>query len=98
MRTSNKKIEFYEERAEEAADDARNAILINVRERALRSEAAWREMANRAIAVEDERARKLAEAETIQRGRMSFAGLKLEKEHMDLNELLRQHQIALTNA
>ena len=40
-----------------------NATLANVRERALRSEAAWREMANRAIAVEDERARKIAEAE-----------------------------------
>lgn len=62
MHTSNKKIEFYEERAEEAANEARNASLENVRQRALRSEAAWREMANRAIAVEDERARKIAEA------------------------------------
>jgi len=62
MHTSNRKIEFFEERAEEAADEARNATLANVRERALRSEAAWREMANRAIAVEDEKARKIAEA------------------------------------
>ena len=62
MHTSNKKVDFYEERAEEAAEEARKATLVNVRERALRSEAAWREMANRAIAVEDERARKIAEA------------------------------------
>lgn len=63
MHTGNRKIEFFEERAEQAADEARNATLANVRERALRSEAAWREMANRAIAVEDEKARKIAEAE-----------------------------------
>lgn len=62
MHTSNRKIEFYEERAEEAADEARKATLANVRDRALRSEAAWREMAHRAIAVEDEKARKIAEA------------------------------------
>ena len=66
MHKSSQKIEFYEERAEEAALEARNTTLVNVRERALRSEAVWREMAIRAIAVEDERgARKIAEAKRL---------------------------------
>ncbi|KPL68687.1 hypothetical protein SZ64_11630 [Erythrobacter sp. SG61-1L] len=41
--------EFYMARAQEAANDAELAVLENVRERALRSEAAWREMADRAL-------------------------------------------------
>ena len=66
MHKSSQKIEFYEERAEEAALEARNTTLVNVRERALRSESVWREMAIRAIAVEDEReARKIAEAKRL---------------------------------
>ncbi|MCB2077493.1 MAG: hypothetical protein KDE55_07320 [Novosphingobium sp.] len=56
-------IEFYEQRAEEAAQEARNAKLVNVRERALRSEAAWREMADRAIAVDKAREDKRKEQE-----------------------------------
>ena len=48
-------LEFYITRAEEAATDARNATLENVRERALRSEAAWRGMAERLVRVEAQR-------------------------------------------
>jgi len=61
-------IAFYEERAEEAAQEARKATLENVRERALRSEAAWRDMAERAIQVEKGREdkRKLREDEAAQ--------------------------------
>jgi hypothetical protein len=47
--------EFYTARAEEAAAEAQNAALDNVRERALRSEAAWRQMADRLIQVETQR-------------------------------------------
>jgi hypothetical protein len=57
----NKTIKFYETRAEEAADEARHATLQNVRLRALRSEAAWRRMADRAIAVEAAKTRKIDE-------------------------------------
>jgi len=39
--------EFYTTRADEAARDAAAATLDNVRERCLRSEAAWRSMASR---------------------------------------------------
>lgn len=39
--------DFYLARAEESARDAANTTLGNVRERALRSEAAWRSMAER---------------------------------------------------
>ena len=46
---------FYTARAEEAAAEAGNAVLGNVRERALRSEAAWREMANRVQRLEEDR-------------------------------------------
>lgn len=48
-------IEFYEARASEAANEARNAALDNVRERALRSEAAWRAMAERQVSIERQR-------------------------------------------
>lgn len=41
--------DFYLARAEESAADAQAAVLDNVRERCLRSEAAWREMADRLI-------------------------------------------------
>lgn len=47
--------EFYIERADEAAAEARLALLDNVRERALRSEAAWRQMAERLLRVEEQR-------------------------------------------
>ncbi|MDN3646349.1 hypothetical protein QWY75_09065 [Pontixanthobacter aestiaquae] len=47
--------EFYNTRANEAAAEAAVATLDNVRERALRSETAWREMADRAKQMEQER-------------------------------------------
>lgn len=47
--------EFYNTRANEAAAEAAKATLDNVRERALRSETAWREMADRALQMEQER-------------------------------------------
>ena len=49
--------EFYDARAKEAAADAQEATLDRVRERALRSEAAWRQMATRAQVIEAERAK-----------------------------------------
>ena len=67
----NQKIEFYEERANEAAEEARNTPLKNVRERALRSEAAWREMADRALAVKEQRDIKAAEARAPEIGETS---------------------------
>lgn len=39
--------DFYLARADESASDAQAAVLDNVRERCLRSEAAWRAMADR---------------------------------------------------
>lgn len=47
--------EFYIARAEESANEAANATLANVRERAERSAAAWREMAERMERVERQR-------------------------------------------
>ena len=41
--------DFYLARADECARDAANSQLVNVRERALRSEAAWRSMADRLL-------------------------------------------------
>jgi len=58
-------IEFYELRAEESAEDARKATLENVRERALRSEAAWRKMAERAIEIERGREKRREEKEAV---------------------------------
>ncbi len=49
--------EFYLARAEECRTEAANAPLENVRERARRSEAAWREMADRMARVEAQRVR-----------------------------------------
>jgi hypothetical protein len=43
--------EFLIARAEQAAQEAASALLENVRERALRSEAAWRTMADRVLEV-----------------------------------------------
>jgi hypothetical protein len=61
--------EFYNERAQEAAAEAQRAELVNVRERALRAEKAWRLMADQALKTAREReerdaatvARRLAE-------------------------------------
>ncbi|QZD94507.1 hypothetical protein [Qipengyuania gelatinilytica] len=47
--------EFYCSRADEAAADAEAATLANVRERALRSEATWRGLAEQARAVAEQR-------------------------------------------
>ncbi len=55
--------EFCDLRAREAADAAEHATLNNVRERALRSEAAWRDMAERLKAVKTTRATLLQERE-----------------------------------
>lgn len=46
---------FYTERADEAAAEASAAKLDMVRERALRSEAAWRQMAGRLLRLEEQR-------------------------------------------
>ncbi len=52
---------FYLDRAEECARDANTATLDNVRDRALRSEAAWRTMADRLLKGEAMRDRAVAE-------------------------------------
>jgi hypothetical protein len=43
--------EFLTDRADEAAHEAACALLENVRERALRSEAAWRTMAGQVLEI-----------------------------------------------
>lgn len=48
-------VEFCEARAREAASEARNTALENVRQRALRSEAAWRAIGNRLALVRRKR-------------------------------------------
>ena len=53
--------EFIIARADEAAKEAENAVLDNVRERALRSEAVWRDMADRALKIEADREKARAE-------------------------------------
>jgi hypothetical protein len=55
--------EFAYERAKEAGQAAESAKLDNVRERELRSEAAWRAMADRAFKSEQSRAKREAAAE-----------------------------------
>ncbi|MEM7701439.1 MAG: hypothetical protein AAF251_05830 [Pseudomonadota bacterium] len=49
--------EFYMERAKAAAKAAKEAVLDNVRERELRSEATWRGLAEQSRKVADERAK-----------------------------------------
>ena len=51
----------YLARAAEARAEAESATLDNVRERCLRSEAAWNEMASRAARTEKARAQRAAE-------------------------------------
>jgi hypothetical protein len=53
--------DFYVTRAAEARADAASATLHNVRDRCLRAEAAWNEMAARAARTERMRARSEAE-------------------------------------
>lgn len=62
--------EFYDERAKTAAAEAEAAMLDNVRDRALRSEAAWRQLATRAQKTERDRAiRNAKAAETAEENR-----------------------------
>ncbi len=49
--------DFYDQRAKAAEAEAQHAVLDNVRDRELRSAKAWREMANRALLIEAERAK-----------------------------------------
>jgi len=53
--------DFYDSRANEAAEAAEAATLDNVRERNLRSEATWRGLAEQARKVEHDRAKADAE-------------------------------------
>ncbi|PSJ42318.1 hypothetical protein C7I55_07275 [Sphingomonas deserti] len=52
---------FYRARAAEARAEAEAATLVNVKERALRSEATWNEMARRVQDTERRRAARLAD-------------------------------------
>ena len=58
------KYEFLLARADEAASEANDAVLDNVKQRALRSEAAWRAMAERTRKVEREREKVLLQKDT----------------------------------
>jgi hypothetical protein len=58
-------IEFCEARARDAGNEAESAALDNVRERALRSQAAWQAMADRANDVAKARALKEFEAQQL---------------------------------
>lgn len=58
-------VETYLERAEDARVQAEAATLVNVRERCLRAEAAWREMAARAQRTENMRATLIAAREAL---------------------------------
>ncbi len=53
----NQNYQFLDTRAREAEAEAEKATLANVRERALRSAATWRGMADRALKLEGDRAR-----------------------------------------
>jgi hypothetical protein len=54
-------LDFYRARADQARADADAATLAHVRERCLRSEAAWVQLANRAARAEEMREKLLAE-------------------------------------
>lgn len=53
----NQSFTFLDTRAREAAAEADRATLSNVKERALRSAATWRTMADKALKIEEDRAR-----------------------------------------
>lgn len=55
--------DFQIARADEAAAEAAGALLDNVKQRALRSEAAWREMAERTRKMDEEREKARVERE-----------------------------------
>ena len=75
--------EFFDERAKAAEAEADKAKLDNVRDRELRSAKAWREMADRALLIEAERAkaeiyraeRRAAEAELLVSNAMPEVGM-----------------------
>jgi hypothetical protein len=48
-------VDFYLRRAAECARDAQETNLVNVRSRSLRSEAAWRAMADRLARIEEKK-------------------------------------------
>lgn len=52
--------DFYLARAEQSATDAAATNLVNVRDRCLRAEEAWRQMAERLIRGEEDRTRAAA--------------------------------------
>ena len=57
--------EFYDSRAREAAKEARDATLENVRQRSLRAEKTWRGLAEQARKVKIDRERALVEREAM---------------------------------
>ena len=63
--------EFLIARAEQAAHEAASALLENVRERSLRSEATWRTMADRVLGVALNR--ELAQQERLAVGQLCNA-------------------------
>ena len=63
--------EFLVQRAEQAAQEAAGSKLDNVKERALRSEAAWRTMADQVLEVA--RNRELAQQEKLAASQPSHA-------------------------
>ena len=58
----SEQLDFYLARAAEARAEAEAATLVNVKHRALRSEATWNEMARRVMDTERRRASRLADA------------------------------------
>lgn len=50
-------VDFYLTRAAESAQAAQDTDLVNVRERCLRAEAAWRAIAERLIRIEEKKKR-----------------------------------------
>lgn len=64
--------EFLIERAEQAAQEAAGSLLDNVKERALRSEIAWRAMASQLLEVAQ--GRKLAQQEKLAASHPSNVG------------------------
>ena len=65
-------LDTYLARADDARDQANAATLVNVRERCLRAEVAWREMAARAQHTEKMRATLLAAKVTHDSGQQEF--------------------------
>ena len=70
----NQSYEFYSTRADEAKKDAMAATLDNVRERALRSEATWRALADQARAVTRQR-EKIEREKAAERAAASAAAM-----------------------